>query len=218
MSSFALGNLILKRNRSDLKRPYRRSAVFAIFAFAATVTGIIGNIYIDPHDLVFFCIYFVPTIAVVLGVIYEDMLLAFLLEATKKAPFIHRYIERSFNDLIQGKFIALIHNTDRLYKILNYIYRNETGRKVTLVVCRDEEGEPDKTYKELQDTLPYLKRAGIYPKLNLQLVYQDEPFSPAVVDELSDELKVRKNRILIGSIHNHHPYSYDDFGGVRIIF
>jgi len=218
MSSFALGNLVLKRNRNDLKRPYRKHAVFAIVAFAATVTGIIGNIYIDPHNLVFFCIYFVPTIIVVLSVIYEDALLGLLLEATSSIPFVHRYIERTFNDLIQGKFIALIHNPDRLYKILNYIYRNETGRKVTLVVCRDEGKEPDKSYKELQETLPYLKRAGIFPKLNLQLVYEDAAFGPSVVEKLSEEMKVRKNRILIGSIHNHHSYSYDEFGGVRIIF
>lgn len=217
MSSFALGNLILKLNRNDLKRTYRGPAIFAIFAFAATVTGIIGNIDIDPHNLTYFCIYFVPAIIVVLGVIYEDAVLSFLLHATKRIPRLHHYMEHTFNDLIQGKFIVLVHNTNRLHKILEYIYRNETGRKIALVVCQDPETK-DKTYKEIKQTLPFLEKAGMYPKLQLSLAYEDEPFSPDLVDRLSDQLGVRKNRILIGSIHDHHPFSYDEFGGVRIIF
>jgi amino acid transporter len=219
MSSFALGNLILKLNRSDLKRSYKGPAAFAVFAFAATATGIIGNIDIDPHNLTYFCIYFVPSIIVVLCVIYEDILLASLLRATRRVPFVHRYIQRTFNDLIRGEFIVLLHNTNRLAKILNYIYRNETGREVKLVVCKDAgEKAGDQAFKEIEATLPYLRQAGVYPKLKLSLVYKDKPFGPSVIDELSDELGVRKNRMLIGSIHDHHPYSYDELGGVRIIF
>lgn len=219
MSSFALGNLILKLNRGDLKRTYRGPAIFAILAFSATVTGIIGNIDIDPHNLTYFCIYFVPSIIVVLCVIYEDLLLAFLLRTTRRIPVVHHYIERTFNDLIQGKFVVLLHNTHRLSKILDYIYRNETGRKVTLVVCRDgTKGASNHSFKEIEETLPFLQKAGIYPKLKLSLVYRDEPFGPRVIDQISEELSIRKNRMLIGSIHDYHPYTYDELGGVRIIF
>ncbi len=217
MSSFALGNLALKLNRSDLKRSYRGPAMFAIFAFMATTLGILGNIYLDPRNLAYFCLYFIPAIIVVLSVIYEDMVLAFLLRTTRSVPALYRYIERTFNDLIQGKFVVLIHNTNRLHKILDYIYRNETGRKITLVVCRDANGN-DGAYEEIKETLPYLAKAGIYPKLKLSLVYRDEAFGPEVVDSVSDEFGIRKNRILIGSIHDHHPYTYDELGGVRIIF
>lgn len=219
MSSFALGNLILKLNRNDLKRSYRGPAVFAILAFSATITGIIGNIYIDPRNLTYFCIYFVPSIVVVLGVIYEDLLLASLLRATKRIPFVHRYIMRTFNDLIKGEFIVLLHNPHRIAKILNYIYRNETGRRVRLVVCRDtDDSAPQDSFRKIQEILPYLRTAGMYPKLNLALEYVNEPFSPAVVERLSAQTGIRKNRMLIGSIHDHHPFSYDELGGVRIIF
>ena len=219
MSSFALGNLILKRNRSDLKRSYRGPAVFAIFAFSATVLGILGNIYLDPRNLTYFTIYFVPTIIVVLGVIYEDVLLAALLKATRRIPFVHNYIAHTFDDLIKGEFIVLLHNPSRLAKILNYIYRNETGRKVKLVVCRDADDKVgDAAFKEIESTLPYLSKAGLFPKLKLSLEYVDRPFGPDVVNDLSEEYGVRKNRMLIGSIHDHHPYSYDELGGVRIIF
>jgi hypothetical protein len=164
-------------------------------------------------------VYFVPSIIVVLAVIYEDALLVSLLHATRRIPFVHRYIQRTFNDLIQGEFIVLLHNTNRLAKILNYIYRNETGREVKLVVCRDTDSEKgDGSFKEIESALPYLQKAGMYPSLKLSLIYKDKLFGPDVVDELSNEMGVRKNRMLIGSIHDHHPYSYDELGGVRIIF
>lgn len=219
MSSFALGNLILKLNRSDLKRSYRGPVAFTIFAFAATVTGIIGNIYLDPHSFVYFCLYFIPSFTVVLGVIYADMLLIALLKVTTKLPSLHNYIKRTFDDLVQGKYIVMLHNTHRLGKILNYIYSNETGRKVTLVVCRDDATEDkERSYKEIAATLPNLQLAGLYPNLDLNLVYKDKPFGPKIINEVSKQFRVRKNRILIGSIHNFHPYSYDELGGVRIIF
>ncbi|HEV2402775.1 MAG TPA: APC family permease [Candidatus Saccharimonadales bacterium] len=219
MSSFALGNLILKLNRSELKRSFKAPAIFAILAFSATAIGVIGNIYLDPRNFVYFCMYFIPSFIVVLCVIYEDAVLGFLLRTTRQIPLLNRYIEHTFNDLIQGKFVVLLHNTNRLSRILNYIYRNETGRKVTLVVCKDQDTDKtDHPYKEIAETLPYLQKAGIYPKLQLSLVYNDKPFGPEVIDDISKQFKVRKNRILIGSIHNHHPYNYDELGGVRIIF
>ena len=221
MSSFALGNLILKLNRSELKRSYRAPVLFAIFAFCATVTGIIGNIYLDPHSFLYFCMYFIPAFAIVLGVIFEDTLLATLLRMTRRVRPIHRYIEHTFNDLIKGRYVVLLHNTHRLGKILSYVYWNETGRDVTLVVCRDDTAagrKPTQTFKEISEALPYLQKAGLFPRIQLSLLYENRPFGPEVIDELTERLRIRRNRIFIGSIHNHHPYSYDQLGGVRIIF
>lgn len=215
MSSFALGNLILKRNRAELKRTYRAPVFFALFAFASTMVGVLGNIYLDPKNFIYFCTYFIPSFLIVLAVIYEDVVLSSLLRTTGRIPVLHRYLQYTFNDLIQGRFVVMIHNTHRLSKILDYIYRNETGRNVTLVVCRDKD---DSKFQELRETLPHLRKAGVYPKLNLSLVYSDRTFGPDTVEEISRNFKIRKNRILIGSIHNHHPYSYDQFGGARIIF
>lgn len=219
MSSFAFGNLLLRLTRTELKRTYRAPLIFVLLAFTATVSGIMGNIIIDPTNLLFFSIYFVPSIIVVYSVIYEDQLLKFALKLTSGIPRIHTLIEVKFNDLIHGQFVAFICNTYRLHKILDYINRNETGRNVTLIVCRSgEEHDYDKNYDEIQRTIPYLKKAGMYPDLNIALLYKNEPFGPEVIDEVSKELRIRKNRILIGSIHQHHPYEYSDLGGVRIIF
>lgn len=218
MSSFALGNLILKLSRSDLKRTYRAPVIFAVLAFVATTGGILGNIELNPHNFTYFIMYFAPSFAIVLSVIYADILLGAMLVATRHIPFVNRYLERSFNDVIQGRFVVLVHNTHRLAKILNYIYRNETGRRVTLVVCRDTDKAHTNAFKEIKDTLPSIRKAGMYPQLDIDLIYKDKPFSPALVDEVSKEFQIRKNRMLIGSIHGFHPFTYDELGGVRIIF
>lgn len=219
MSSFAFGNLLLKETRTDLKRTYHAPRIFVILAFCATTIGIVGNILIDSQNLLFFSIYFVPAILLAYSVMYEDQLMKLVLRMSKPFPIIHRFITRQFTDLIKGEFVAFICNTHRLSKILDYINRNETGRKVTLVVCRNGEGKDyDKNFQEIKEALPYLQKAGIFPNLNISLLYKNKPFGPAVIDEVEAELHIRKNRMLIGSIHNHHPYEYSDLGGVRIIF
>src|SRR5258708_1432585 len=219
MTSFAIGNLLLKTTRTELKRTYSAPVLFVIFSFISTAVGIIGNIIIDPRNLLFFAYYFIPSIIIVFGVIYEDYILDVLQRATKPFPKLHRYIQHKFDDLIKGKFIVLVHNTYRIHKILDYINRNETGRNITLVVCRDnEQKDYDKTFREIKEILPFLRKAGISPQFNISLLYKNKPFGPQMIDEVSRELNIRKNRILIGSIHKHHPYEYSELGGVRIIF
>ena len=57
MSFFAIGNLVLKENRPDLKRTYRAPVIKAGLAFCATFFGILGNIRIDVNNLHFFELY-----------------------------------------------------------------------------------------------------------------------------------------------------------------
>lgn len=219
MSSFAFGNLLMKETRSDLKRTYNAPRVFVILAFLATVTGIVGNIVIDPTNLLYFAIYFVPAIVIAYGVIYEDQIMKALLRMSKPFPAVHTFINRKFTDLVKGEFVAFVWNAHRLAKILEYINRNETGRNVTLVVCSNGvKKEYDKHFQEIKETLPYIKKTGMFPNLNVSLLYKNEVFGPEVIAEIEDELNIRRNRMLIGSIHPHHPYEYSDLGGVRIIF
>lgn len=219
MSSFAFGNLLMKETRTDLKRTYNAPRLFVIFAFFSTFIGIIGNIIIDPTNLLYFSMYFIPAILIAYGVIYEDQIMKALLRMSKPFPAVHNFINHQFTDLVKGEFVAFVWNAHRLAKILDYINRNETGRNVTLVVCSSgEKKEYDKHFQEIKETLPYIKKAGMFPNLNVSLLYKNEPFGPEVIHKIETELNIRKNRMLIGSIHPHHPYEYSDLGGVRIIF
>jgi len=219
MSLFALGNLTMRLTRPDLKRTYHAKLFFVIFAFIATAAGVIGNIIINPANLSYFNFYFIPAILVVFISLHLDLILQMLLNITKKIQPVHAFLYQSFQDLINGKFIVFIHHINRLHEILRYIDHNEIGRSIYLVHCNNTgTNEYDKSFKELLDIIPSLEKAGVYPRLNLQVVYKNKPFGPGVIDEVSRELRVRKNRILIGSIHKNHPFDYEDLGGVRIIF
>jgi len=219
MSLFALGNLTLRLTRSDLKRTYHANFFFVILAFVATAAGVVGNIMINPANFSYFSYYFIPAILVVFITLHLDLILQFFLKITKNIPPVHDFLYRSFQDLTNGKFIVFIHHINRLHEILRYIDHNEIGRSIYLVHCNNTgTNEYDKSFKELLDTIPCLEKAGVYPQLTLQVVYKNKPFGPAVISEVSRELRVRKNRILIGSIHKSHPFDYEDLGGVRIIF
>ena len=219
MSLFALGNLIMRETRAELKRTYHAPLLFVLLAFGATVAGVFGNIRISPQNIEYFAIYFVPAMTLVFMFLKIDWLFLFLLRFTKYLRKIDDVVLQHFEDLTSGRFIIFIHHVNRLYETLEYISKNETGRNVILVHCNNGNKEQyDKSLQELKDVMPNLQKAGAFPDFNIKVVYKDKPFGPELIDEVSKEFKVRKNRILIGSIHEEHPFAYDDLGGVRIIF
>ncbi len=219
MSLFALGNLILKSEREELKRTYRAPIAAVILALLATIFGMFGNIRIDPDNLRFFEIYFIPCLFLVLGVIYQDYVLIGALRATRAFPPLHRLLTRKFEYLRQGKFIAFIHHVSRLQPILDYINRNEVGRNVTLVHCNAPDGGKEEgSLEEIRQALPHLHKAGFYRNFGIDLVYRDLPFGPKAITTVAKEMKVPRNRVFIGSIHHFHAFDYAELGGVRIIF
>jgi len=218
MFLFAIGNLILKENRTELKRTYHAPVIFVLIAAIATLSGIVGNILIDIRNLQFFLYYFVPAVILVCFMVYEDNIARFFLRITERIPIIHKYILTHFEDMTEGKYVVFIHHINRIYHILEYISKNETGRNIILVHCAGPDESHIESFGEIQNALPILQKAGVFPHFNLKLIYKNEHFGPEMVSKIARELKVRKNRILIGSIHHDHPYDYNQLGGVRIIF
>lgn len=218
MFLFAIGNLILKENRTELKRTYHAPVIFVLIAAIATLSGIVGNILIDIRNLQFFLYYFVPAVILVCFMVYEDNIARFFLRITERIPIIHKYILTHFEDMTDGKYVVFIHHINRIYHILEYISKNETGRNIILVHCAGPDESHMESFGEIQNALPILQKAGVFPHFNLKLIYKNEHFGPEMVSKIARELKVRKNRILIGSIHHDHPYDYNQLGGVRIIF
>ncbi len=218
MSLFALGNLVLKESREDLKRTYQAPFFAVLLAFLATSFGIVGNIYLDPNNLRFFALYFIPSVVLVLCVIYIDKIFKVFLRLTRSFPHFNQYVRLHFKDLTDGTFVAFIHHVSRLQLILDYIDRNETGWNITLVHCIDGTEESKANAKIIQDLLPKIQDAGFYPHFKIQLLIKKKTFSPALIDEISTELHIEKNRIFIGSIHKTHDFDYAELGGARIIF
>ena len=213
MTLFGIGNLILKESRTELKRTYSAPLMVVIPAFIATMLGIFGNIRLDEKNLQFFEMYFIPSILLVMLMLYKDYILKFAMRMTRRYPKIQAYLLHHFNDMIEGKFIIFVRNIDRLYGILDYINRNETGWNIILVHCEDK-----KSFEEIKSYLPILKKTGVHPHFNITPVFKDKPFGAEIIKEVTEEFGVHTNRVLIGSIHNHHPFGYEELGGVRIIF
>ena len=216
MSMFAVGNLILKEYRPDLKRTFHAPVGLVVFALVATVIGIIGNIRIDSQNLIYFEWYFLPALLLMLVVIYQDRVMKMVLRMTKGLPIIHGWIHDRFEELTRGKLVAFVREANRLYPILEYIERNETSWNITLVHCRNNSNTKEK-FEEIKDILPKLQRAGVFPHFKITLLNKSKTFGPAVIDEVAKELNVKKNKMFIGSIHHFHEFNYDDLGGVRII-
>lgn len=219
MSLFAIGNLILKESRSELKRPYTTSRVIVVLAFLSTAVGIIGNIKIDPNNLLYFAIYFIPAMTIVFCIIYQDGLLKFLLSSTRNIKPIHKILTTKFKNLTSGTFVAFIHHPDKLFQILEYINRNETGWNIILIHCNNDGSKNyDQSFKELQMLVTYLQKAGGFSHFNIECIYKNKPFNEEMIEEVSQEYHIDNNKMMIGSIHESHPFNYDDLGGVRIIF
>jgi hypothetical protein len=219
LSMFAFGNLILKESRADLKRTYKAPVIVVVLALLATVFGIFGNIRIDAQNLVFFEVYFVPSILIVLCVIYIDYVIKFLQRITREIPILHRFFNKLLRSVTGGHFVAFIHHPSRLQPILDYLHRNEAGTNVTLIHCKDENGKKDhKSFEAIRDALPHLKSAGFYPHITIDLMEKEMPFGPTAINRIAHEMKIPRNRIFIGSIHASHSFDYSDLGGVRIIF
>lgn len=221
MTLFAFGNLLMRETRKDLKRTYQAPLLFVVLAFFSTAAGILGNVEISPANVHYFLSYFIPAAIIVYGTIYLDFVLKFLARLTMWIPALSSYFRKLVTKLNDnGEFVVFIHHTDRLYKILDYIDRNEIGRKVYLIHCNNtgDKKEHAAHYKEIESVLPILKKTGVFPEFDLQIISKDAPFGPEIIDEVANELHVAKNKILIGSIHDEHPFDYAELGGVRIIF
>lgn len=223
MSLFAFGNLIMRETRATLKRTYKAPLFFIILAIIGTVSGIVGNVRLTPTNLDFFLFYFIPAFTIVVISLKIDFVYKGLLRLSYRIPILYNFILRHFEDITSGKFIVFVHHLDRLYEILAYINRNEVGRHIYLIHCNnyaDIHGNKEykQSFEEFKQTLPHLQKAGVFPHYSIELLFKNEPFGPKVINEVSKELHIRKNRILIGSIHKEHEFDYEDLGGVRVIF
>ena len=230
MSMFAIGNIILKITRPDLKRYHKTPIMFVAIAFTATFGGVIGNIVINPDtnkvaaslteckNLIFFLIYFIPVYGFVRLFLYRKYVIIFFERFTRDKSSIHAFFSSLKSKTNEGKYILFIHSPNRLFENLRYITANELGRNIILLHCKDNTDEINKeAWKDLKTLVPIIPKAGVFPHLHLDLEEIDGKFGPDLVTQASEKYCVPKNKIFIGAIHHFHQFDYDELGGVRII-
>jgi amino acid transporter len=218
MTAFALGNLILRKNRTDLKRTYQSHVVFVIIAAISTLVGIGGNIFINPRNLYYFLAYFTPAIIIVLTMIYRDYILEWLMAALKPVPFLQKLIEPLFLHVINTRIVLFAHHPEKLYSSLDYIRRNETSRRITIVFCKNKSHTSEEQVESFKKFITFFTEARIFPHFDLDFIVEEEMvFGPETVKAYASRFRIGRNNIFIGSIHSFHDFTFDDLGGVRII-
>lgn len=220
MTLFAIGNMVLRLTRPDLKRTYQGPLIYVILAALATIIGIIGNMLIDPRNVVFFAAYFFPAVALVLIMIYRDYVVEAFLEVTRDIPWLHNRVYPLLEHIIKPKILLFAHSPEKLYLALEYIRRNETSRNIVIVHCL-EKGDHDhpKHYEAMfVDFLRVFEEAKVFPNFKIDYVVEHEgEFGPEVIRKWANRYRVNLNNVFVGSIHETHDFSFDDMGGVRII-
>lgn len=214
MTLFAVGNLILRQTRRDLKRPYKAPLTFVFIAFCATALGIVGNIIEDKTNLIYFLGYFVPAIVIVYAIIYKKDSLKIILNIVKPIKPLYTYVHKKYLGVLDNTVYVFVHHTDKLYRTLEYIANNESGSNIVLLHCSNGD---DGQREQIQKIIPMFRLAGAYPDFNIKMEYINKPFNPKTIDAFARRRGIKKNKIFIGSIHDTHEFDYDELGGVRII-
>ncbi len=219
MTLFAVGNIVLRVTRPDLKRTYQGPLVYVILAAVATILGIIGNIFINSQNILFFSFYFFPAAIVVLMMVYRDYFIEWLVKASKHVPGLYKRTYPLLEHVIKPKIILFAHTPEKLYNALDYIRRNETSRNIIIVYCEKDTGESYRAkLKRFQEYLHVFKEGLVFPNFSFDLLEEKNmEFGPETVRKYANRFRISLNNVFVGTIHESHDFSFDDLGGVRII-
>ncbi len=241
MSLFVIGNMLLKIKRKRLPRPEKAKWTALIFAFAAVLCAIIGNILIVPEDpeqprnIVVFLKYLIPTMLFIIVMLNRTTLLTFLInfiqylfnpirrtieDSNLEIPlrrgviYISRALQKSINKINDQEFVFFTKgdNVANLNSVMAYIRNNEHTKKIKIVtVLRDDEA----VVENLEQDIAVLDR--MFPEIDIEFVKIRAKFGPELIQKLSEEWKIPPNFMFVGSPGDRFPYRIEELGGVRLI-
>lgn len=242
MALFVIGNMLLKIKRGKLPRPERAKWLALLFALAAVIVALIGNILIVPADpaqprnIIVFLQYFIPSVLFLIVMLNRTAILKLLFNIIRYLfKPIHGYIEknnvgvslrkavyvlnkgliRKINEINEQEFVFFTKgdNVANLNKVMLYLEKNEHTRKIKIVnVLRDGEKVPENLLVDID----VLDRA--YPDIHIDYIQlEGRKFGPGLIEELSSEWNIPVNFMFIGSPGDNFPYRIQELGGVRLI-
>jgi amino acid transporter len=220
MTFFAIGNILLKVNRSELKRTYQAGWITVILGALATAGGIVGNLLIDIRFLGYFAIYFVPAVTGGILMYFRIPLLKGVL------TLIDQLLERISNwrlgvhhkieEITNVRVVVFVGwgTLPRMVKAFDYLNRNEDCQNILIFRFFTEENPEDDL--RLHKNLGTIRE--LFPHMTIEYMARKAPFAPETVDALSNELDVPKNMMFMGSLTHTQDFSLQDLGGVRVIW
>jgi amino acid transporter len=231
MSLFALGNILLKVNRKELKRTSRAGWITVLIGLIASASGIVGNIFIDYKYLLYFLLYFIPTVIVVSIVYTRIKILKSVVHLDnqilrKIGGINNQFMEKIFiwRSVVVDKIMEITSqnvmvftrggNLPKLKQAFDYIVKNEDSKKVYVVYLINEKN--DEVARQIKADLEVLDRA--YPQIELEFICREGTFGPEAVREFSNELRIPINNMFVCAPESKHSFDIQDLGGVRVIF
>ncbi|TXE20340.1 APC family permease [Psychroserpens burtonensis] len=222
MILFGIGNILLKVNRKHLPRPERATWISIVVGISGIVVALIGNIILNPQELVIFFDYLIPTLLVVGFMLYRTTILKGLLSflnylTPDKHPVFNRVnlrIYKAIRKINSQQFVFFTNHDDvaTLKNVLQYITENENTKrlKIVAVVSKNRHIAPN-----LKNDIHVLDRA--FPLIEVEFIEESGVFGPEKIKELSKRWNIPINFMFIGAPGEKFPYKLQELGEVRLI-
>ncbi len=222
MALFAIGNMLLKVKRARLPRSSRASWPVVSIAFVAVVTGLVGNVLLDPEYVRVFAIYFVAAVAVV-GVMFLRMqLMRAVLFVSRSVverlqmmnEWVRRVVLAKMDEISRRSVVYFAKGDDpaELNRAALYVLNNEQTNHLRVIFAYCDESEIPGA---LADHLAQIDQ--LYPQLRIDFCAVKGTFGPELIEVLSRRLDVPKNYMFIGTPGDRFPHRIEELGGVRLI-
>jgi amino acid transporter len=220
MTFFAIGAILLRVNRRELKRTYSAGWITIILGALATAAGIVGNLIIDFRFLGYFAVYFIPAVTGGILMYFRIPLLKGVLTLIDQSLGrisgwrlgVHHMIEEITN--VRVVVFVGWGTLPRMVKAFDYINRNEDCQHILIFRFFTEENP--------EDDLRIHKNIGVvrelFPHMTIEYMARKGPFTPESVEAVSKELDVPRNMMFMGSLTHTQDFSLQDLGGVRVIW
>ncbi|MCC6937679.1 MAG: APC family permease [Flavobacteriales bacterium] len=222
MAFFAYGNFLLKITRSRLPRPESAAPFVVAIALMAVVVALYANVRLHPELLVVFLQYFIPAMLTIYIFLKRNVILEYLMVVVSSfldslqhlAAASRLRLSRTIRELTQQEFVYFTKGDDIsvINRVMMYVEDNEITKKLRVVTVLKDDQEVSQDF--LND-IAVLDR--VYPDIDIDFISLRGIFGPELVEQLSNDWKIPKNFMFIGSPGDHFPYRVADLGGVRLI-
>ncbi|MBL0127884.1 MAG: APC family permease [Flavobacteriales bacterium] len=222
MAFFAYGNFLLKITRSRLPRPESAAPFVVAIALMAVVVALYANVRLHPELLVVFLQYFIPAMLTIYIFLKRNVILEYLMVVVSSfldslqhlAAASRLRLSRTIRELTQQEFVYFTKGDDIsvINRVMMYVENNEITKKLRVVTVLKDDQEVSQDF--LND-IAVLDR--VYPDIDIDFISLRGIFGPELVEQLSNDWKIPKNFMFIGSPGDHFPYRVADLGGVRLI-
>lgn len=222
MALFAIGNLLLKRKRNRLPRTVRAPVAAVIGALIAVLIALVGNVLLDPNNVLIFMAYFAAALAVIAVMFKRLVLMRWALVASKVVvdffiAFNARlgvWISRNVTAInsLSVVYFTRGDNFEVLDSAARYVLSNEQTNQLKVIHVYANEADIPPNLAHQLVTLDHQ-----YPQLRIDFLAVRGEFTPALIEQLSLLLNVPKNMMFIGTPGDRFTHRIEKLGGVRVI-